>query len=267
MPKATISSRAKAASPAAPTTAIDPQQGQEGAAGDAAGQEGAHEARGFAVGVRLPGVQGCETHLGAVAHQGQHEPGPQPGPRQAGGVLHEPRELQRLIQPAHVGRVGDEQRAQQRQGDAHGADDQVLPGGLQGAAVVVEVDQGRRDQGGGLHGHPSHAGMAGLGQQRGQAQEAQEAGGEDPVVALGAQGQVGRGVEGADAEQDADDQQHPAAQGVEPEPGRGRQGPPAGQRHEQDAEVEDARGRQDPGAEGRARRRRRPGPRPAGERG
>ena len=66
---------------------VDAQDRQEGAAGDAAGQQRAHHARRLAVGVRLPGVHRGQAHLGAVADEQQHERRVQPGRRQLGGDL------------------------------------------------------------------------------------------------------------------------------------------------------------------------------------
>ncbi len=68
-----------------PADLIDPQDGQEGAARDAAGQQRADDARRLAVGVGLPGVHRRQAHLGAVADEQQHERRVQPGRRQLRG--------------------------------------------------------------------------------------------------------------------------------------------------------------------------------------
>ena len=72
----------------------------------------------------------------------------------ARGVLDELVEEQRRFQPGLERRVGEEERAEQGQGDAHRADQQVLPGRLQRAGIVVEVEQRRTDQRRRLHRHP-----------------------------------------------------------------------------------------------------------------
>ena len=147
-------SRANSASAAGAADLVDPQDRQEGAAGDAAGQQRADQARRFAVGVRLPGVHRGQAHLGAVADEQQHEGRVQPGRRQLRGVLDELVEEQRRFQPGLERRVGQEERAEQGQGDADRADQQVLPGRLQRAGVVVEVDRRGADQRGRFHRHP-----------------------------------------------------------------------------------------------------------------
>ena len=61
------------------TDLVNPQDGQEGTARDASGQERAHHPRRFAVGVRLPGVHRGQAHLGPIADEEQHEGRVQPG--------------------------------------------------------------------------------------------------------------------------------------------------------------------------------------------
>ena len=74
---------------------IDPQDGQEGATGDPAGQQRADHARGLAVGVGLPVVHGGQAHLRAVADEQQDERGVQPGGREVRRVVDQLVEQQR----------------------------------------------------------------------------------------------------------------------------------------------------------------------------
>ena len=55
----------------------DPGQPQEGAARQGARHQGGHQAGGLAVGVRLPGVERREPHLGPESDEQKHERRPQ----------------------------------------------------------------------------------------------------------------------------------------------------------------------------------------------
>ena len=88
----------------------------------------------------------------------------------------------------HAGLVeghGKQDVAQQGQGDAHGTDDEVFPGGFQRLLVAVEVDEGRAGQGGDLDAHPQGAQMARGGDQRHGREEEAQAGREAAFRGIG----------------------------------------------------------------------------------
>ena len=159
-------SRANSASVPAAADLVDPQDRQEGAARDAAGQQRAHDARRFAVGVRLPGVHGGQAHLGAVADESSTKAAWSHGGDRSGASRTSSSNSSVDSQPGLERGVGQEERAEQGQGDAHRADEQVLPGRLQGAGVVVEVEQRGAGQRGRLHRHPHQAEVVGQRDQR-----------------------------------------------------------------------------------------------------
>ena len=68
---------------------VDPQDRQEGTARHAAGEKRSHDARRFPIGVRLPGVHGGQTHLGAVADEEKYKGRVQPLRGQLRGDLDE----------------------------------------------------------------------------------------------------------------------------------------------------------------------------------
>ena len=115
------------------TDLIDAQDRQKCATGDAAGQQGSHDARRFAVGVRLPGVHRRQAHLGAVTDEEQHKCRVEPllGGGKFGRIFDQLVEEQRRFQTRLERGIGQEQRTEQRQGNAHGTDQQILPGRLQ----------------------------------------------------------------------------------------------------------------------------------------
>ena len=97
---------------------IDAQNRQEGATGDAAGQQRSHDARRLAIGVRLPRVHRRQAHLGSVADEQQHERGVQPWRRKLRRVLDELVEEQRRFQAGLQRCIGQEEGTEQRQGNA-----------------------------------------------------------------------------------------------------------------------------------------------------
>ena len=166
---------AEAAQARAQHDLVPAQDAQEGTVEQGAGQQGRDQRGGLAMGVGQPVVQGRQAHLGAVAHQqedeGRLEPG-QIGGCALGRIQHgqgfgallgqmaEGLHLVHAFHRRHTGLVeshGKQDVAQQGQGDAHGTDDEVLPGGFQRLLVAVEVDQGRAGQGGDLDAHPQGA--------------------------------------------------------------------------------------------------------------
>lgn len=145
---------------------VPAQDAQQGAVEQCAGKQGRHQGRGLAVGVGQPVVQGREAHLGAVAHQQKDEGRLEPGLRGRMRVPDEPADLVHVPgrDAASVRCVkghGKQDIAQQRQGDAHGTDDQIFPGGFQRMAVAVKIDQRRAGEGGGFYAHPERAQMPG----------------------------------------------------------------------------------------------------------
>ena len=66
---------------------VDAQEREEGAARQPSGEERADEPGRLAVGVRLPGVKRRQAHLRAVADEEEDEGRPEPGSREAAGVL------------------------------------------------------------------------------------------------------------------------------------------------------------------------------------
>ena len=83
---------------------------------------------------------------------------------------------------------GQEKIPQQGQSDADRADHDVLPRGLEGAAMPVEVNQRGACQRGGLDGHPEHPEVLAYGHQRHHSQENQQAAGEGALSGVGEQG-------------------------------------------------------------------------------
>ena len=151
--------------------------------------------------------------------------------------------------------------AQQRHRDAHRADQQVLPGGLQRAAMAVIVDQGSAQQGGGLHGHPHQPEVLAHGDQAHRRLEAQQPGGEmrlrgrparsaaASAARAGGPGlpaaQEGDGVHGDPQEQRAAHRQEQQAQRVHRQPlAHGGEAPAVGPGPGHQAQVGRGGGRQ-----------------------
>ncbi len=198
--------------------AVDAQEREEGAVRHAAREERPDDAGGLAVGVGLPGVEGGEPHLRAVADEEQDERRAEPRPREGPRPGEEVVEEERGLAAAEVRRVGEEERAEEREGDADRPDHQVLPGRLERPGGPVEVEERRRREGRRLHRHPEEAEVLGEGEEGGHREEDEEAGAEDPVVAVGAQREVAGGVEGDEEEEDADRPEDDRRERVESEP-------------------------------------------------
>ena len=144
------------------------------------GEQRGNDRRGLAVGVGQPGVQRRQSHLGSVTDQEEEERRLEPERIQAAGVGNQIVDRQMDHRPAGRPRGhGDEEIAQQRQGDAHRTDQQVFPGRFQRAVMAMKVDQRGAGQGGGFDAHPHQAQVAADGHQRHGRQEQQQASGED----------------------------------------------------------------------------------------
>ena len=90
-------------------------------------------ARCLAVGIRLPGMHRRQSHLGAVADQQQDERRMQPGLGQLRRMLQKVLKSERGFESRMQRGIGQKEGAQQRQGDADRADQQVFPGGFDAA--------------------------------------------------------------------------------------------------------------------------------------
>ena len=118
-----------------------PQDSEEGHAGQAAGKQRANQARRLAIGVGLPAVEGCQAHLGPESDKKEHEAGVQPRPRQLRALAEQVVQLQADVIGQPQCRVADEHDAEHRQGNAHRTQQQVLPGRLDGQRIAVVVDE------------------------------------------------------------------------------------------------------------------------------
>ena len=224
------SSRPNVASPAGRQQLLAAQDAEEGAVEQRPGEQRRNQRRRLAVGVGQPGVQRRQAHLGAVADQQEHEGG-LAATAAAASAASAIRSVERASSADSAVRARrrhrQEEVAQQRQGDAHRADQQVLPGRLQRAVVAVEVDQRRRGQRRRLDRHPQQAQVLADGHQGHRRQEQQQAAGEHApparwrtaapprvaarLVALAPQ--VAHGIDRRRREQEARDaeEQRPAA--------------------------------------------------------
>ena len=140
---------------------VQAQQGVHGAVQQHRREQGADGRRRFGVRVRQPTVHGHKTDLGAVAHGHKNESQFQQVARgsHAGSRGHQRRPVER-----HLGRNAAADRRQikrdgseQREGNSHGADDQVFPAGFDRALGVVKAHQQRRGERGRLDGDPQHS--------------------------------------------------------------------------------------------------------------
>ncbi len=123
------------------------------------------------MGVRQPVVQRNQADLGAVADHQKDECQPQHGGLQLAAHLGKVRPEERLAADAEhpFRRKIEEHRAEERLGDADAAEDEVLPGCLDGGRCPVERDQEHGREGRQLHGYPEHAEIVGQkGQQHGE---------------------------------------------------------------------------------------------------
>ena len=144
------------------------------------GEQRGNDRGGLAVGVGQPGVQRRQSHLGSVTDQEEQERRLEPQRIQAAGVGNQIVDRQVDRRPAGGPRGhGDEEIAQQRQGDAHRTDQQVFPRGFQRAVMAMKVDQRGAGQGGGFDAHPHQAQVPADGHQRHGRQKQQQAAGED----------------------------------------------------------------------------------------
>ncbi len=131
---------------------------QHGAVEQRAREHGRDRRRAFAVRIRQPGVHGGQAHLGAKTHQHQQERKHQQQGLGLGGDGGE-------IGPGHVvHRAEDEgagpvkqHRAQQRQTQPGGDDDDVLPRRLDAFGRALKAHQKGADDGGEVDGDPVQA--------------------------------------------------------------------------------------------------------------
>ena len=150
-PKSTSRSELKSARPAAAKQRVAAEDRQEGTVQQRPGKQRGNDRGGLAVGVGQPGVQRRQAHLGSVADQEEQKRRLEPERIQAAGVGHQVVDRQVDRRPAGGSRGhGDEEIAQQRQGDAHRTDQQILPRGFQRTVMAMEVDQRGAGQGGGF---------------------------------------------------------------------------------------------------------------------
>ena len=123
-----------------------------------AGKQGGHGAGRLGVGVGQPGVHGEQASLGAEADGGEHEGDLDEGGVEALGDLEDARPEDRLGGVGHdcIGVGVDKHGAVQAEGDAGGADDDVLPRGLKRELGVVGAHEEDRGERGELDGGPHH---------------------------------------------------------------------------------------------------------------
>ncbi len=186
------------------------------------GHQRRHRRRGLAVRVGQPGVQRHQPGLGAEPQDDQGDPHPGDGWIQLvrPGDEHRPVQGGGFRDAGLPGGVVDQDGAQEGQGDPGGADDDVLPGGLDRGTGPPVADEEGGDDGGGLDRHPQHAEV---GHQDGDGHRGQEGVYQNAVAAraagVGVPGGVlrrqigGAGRAGEDRDR-ADDQQDPRGQGV-----------------------------------------------------
>ena len=175
----------------------------------------------FGVRVRQPAVHGNEADLGSIAdddknkrelHQVRVEPNARRGIHQRNPIQRRGRIHARLDR-GKIQHDGPEQR----EGDSHGADDQILPAGLHRAFGVVEADEQRGGQRRSFHHDPQQAEI------RGEAdadhrEEKQENQGVEPArrrkAAFSHVAQVARGIDQHEPGNDRDAHQEESAQAV-----------------------------------------------------
>ncbi|OIQ72179.1 hypothetical protein GALL_462000 [mine drainage metagenome] len=129
-----------------------------------AGQHRRDGSRSLGMSIGQPAMQRHQADLGAVAHQQEHEGDAD----DTGFELAFHRVEVRPEQGAHP--LGTEHalrgeiqqhRAEQRQGDAHAAEDEVLPRGFKALRRAIERHQQHGGQRGRLHRHPENAHIVG----------------------------------------------------------------------------------------------------------
>jgi hypothetical protein len=133
--------------------------------------------------------------------------------------VHEVAEEQRGAHATVEGGIGKKVRAEQRQGDAHGTNEQVFPGGFQRAGILVEVEQRRRTERAGLDGHPHEAEVLRLDRQGQHGKKHEQAGREDAIGLIRARNQIAARIHRAEKEEQAEESKHHLVERIEPEPG------------------------------------------------
>jgi hypothetical protein len=169
-------------------------------------------------------MQRRQAHLRAVAHQQENERHAQEARLQRVGVADQVREEQGAA--LGLGR-GQEEGAEERQRDADRGEHQVFPDGFQRAPGPAMEHEERQRQRGGLHADPEQRHVMRQRHEAGRGQERQEAGDEDPPVALRPHLQESGRVDRHRQEHQADHRQHQDAERVGGQPVTGRRPRPA----------------------------------------
>ncbi len=118
-----------------------------------------------------PVVQGRKAHLAAIADEQKDKGRLEPGQGSLASVGHKPAKRIHIIGQHNRSRAvlgnakGNREQniAQQRQGNAHGTDNEILPGGLERTPVLVKIDQRRAGKRCRLDANPQDAKMRGSG--------------------------------------------------------------------------------------------------------
>ncbi|OPZ81494.1 MAG: hypothetical protein BWY77_00618 [bacterium ADurb.Bin431] len=204
---------------------IGAQDGEKGAVEQHTGEERGDHRGGLAVGVGQPGVHRGEAHLGAVADQKKDEGDARQADIQLRPQAQQSVEQQGSLPSAGRGGGPEEKSAEEGEGDANRADEQIFPGGLEGMDGAVEKDQRRAGQGGRLDGHPQQAEMVREHNQGHGAEKEQYADDEDPLripdslhhlrVRLR---EPALPVGGAEEKEERDDAEEEQAEGIDRQP-------------------------------------------------
>ncbi len=212
---------------------VRPQDAEERAVEQRARKQRRHGRRGFAVRVRQPGVHRRESHLRPVPHEDEREGDLQPHGMERRRVRREPPEGQGQAVGRRMerNRNGERRIADQRDRDAHRADQKVLPRGLEGTRRALIADHRRARKRRGLDGHPEHARMKAQDRKRRRAEKEEHGAREDGLARQTAPSLLGKLVsaqirdrrERGRREKRARDEQEQQRKRVQPEPpSRGR---------------------------------------------
>ncbi len=118
------------------------EKGVKGHVEEGSRKQGRSQPRGLGVGIGKPGLEGKKPHLGTEAHQEEGEGHLKP---LGIGLPHQGSNLSPVQSgPTHQG--VDQDDPDEPHGNAHAAQHEVLPGGLQGPCPTLVVDQKGRGQ-------------------------------------------------------------------------------------------------------------------------
>ena len=119
--------------------------------------------RAFGVGIGQPGVQRREADLGAVAEHQEDEGDVEERRVEVGGALdqHRPHHGVEALADHRPRRHVDEDRAEQREGDADAAEDEIFPRRLERLVGAVDADHQHGGQRRELDRHPHQADIVG----------------------------------------------------------------------------------------------------------